>query len=90
MNIYKFITFIFVVIPLQLFEYGVIKDLGFIMKNINVDAIDNRTCRMIANLAASQTSIPVMYKHNIPSIIVNILSKTECDGTRYSAIRGLR
>lgn len=60
------------------------------MKNINVDAIDNRTCRMIANLAASQTHIPVMYKHNIPTIIVTILSNTKCDATRYSAIRALR
>lgn len=71
-------------------EYGVIKDLGFIMKNINVDAIDNRTCRMIANLAISQAHIPIMYKNNIPSTIINILSNTKCDATRYSAIRALR
>lgn len=73
-----------------MFEYGVIKDLAFIMKNINVDAIDNRTCRMIANLAESQIHIPIMFKHNIPSTVLNILSKTKCDGTRYSAIRALR
>lgn len=60
------------------------------MKNINVDAIDNRTCRMIANLAESQAYIPMMYKHKIPSIIINILSNTKCDITRYSAIRALR
>jgi len=60
------------------------------MKNINVDAIDNRTCRMIANLAAYQACVPVMYKHNIPSIIVNITSNTKCNYTRYSAIRALR
>lgn len=74
----------------QLFECGIIKDLGFIMKNINVDAIHNRTCRMIANLAVSHEHIPVFFKHNIPSIIVGILSKTKCNGSRYSAIRALR
>lgn len=75
---------------LQLFEYGVIKDLGFIIKNVTVDSIDNRTCRMIANLSVSQTHIPIMFKHNIPSMIINILSKTKCDATKYSAIRALR
>lgn len=73
-----------------MFNYNVIKDLGFIMKNINVDAIDNRTCRMIANLSASQNHIPVIYKYNIPSITVKILSNAKCDATRYSAIRALR
>lgn len=79
-----------IIILLQLLEYGVIKDLSFIMKNINVDAIDNRTCRMIANLGESQAHIPVMYQHNIPSTIVNILLNSKCDATRYSAIRALR
>lgn len=77
-------------ILLQLFKYGVIKDLSIILKNISVDAIVNRSCRMIANLAESQTYIEVMYKHNILSIIVNVLSNTKCNQTKYSAIRALR
>ncbi|XP_050436838.1 uncharacterized protein LOC126843379 [Adelges cooleyi] len=74
----------------QLFECGIIKDLAFIMKNINVDNIHNRTCRMVANLAISQVHIPNMYKHNIPNTVISILAYTNCNGTRFSAIRALR
>jgi len=45
---------------------------------------------MIANLGESQAHIPLMYKHNIPSTIVNILANSSSDKTRYSAIRALR
>lgn len=71
-------------------DFGVVKDIVFIMKNINVESIDNRACRMIANLAVSEAYIPVIYKHNLPSLIVKVLKYTKCDITRYSAIRAIR
>lgn len=75
---------------MQLLNYGVLKDLSFIMKNINVDSIHYRIFRLIANLAKSEAHIPVMYKHNIHSITIQILSNTDSDLTRYTAIRALR
>lgn len=75
---------------MQLIDYGIVKDLVFIMKNINVESIDNRTCRMIANLAVSEANIPVIFKHSVPSLIVKILLNTKCDITRYSGIRAIR
>lgn len=81
---------IYLNILLQLLECGIMKDLSVILKNINVDSIVNRTCRMIANLSESQAHIPLMHKHNIPSTIVNILENSLCDTTRYSAIRAIR
>lgn len=73
-----------------MFKYDVIKDLSIILKNINVDAIVYRSCRMISNLAESQACIDVMYRNNIVSIIVHVLSTTKCDQTKYSSIRALR
>ncbi|KAF0758163.1 BTB/POZ domain-containing protein, partial [Aphis craccivora] len=74
----------------ELLNYGILKDLSFIMKNINVDSIHYRIFRLIANLAKSETHIPTMYKHNIHSITIQILSNTDSDITKYTAIRALR
>ncbi|CAI6366388.1 unnamed protein product [Macrosiphum euphorbiae] len=74
----------------ELLHYGVLKDLSFIMKNINVDSIHYRIFRLIANLAKSEAHIHAMYKHNIHSITIQILSNTDSDLTRYTAIRALR
>lgn len=60
------------------------------MKNINVDSIHYRIFRLIANLAKSEANIQAMYKHNIHSITIQILSNTDSDLTRYTAIRALR
>jgi len=78
------------IVLLQLLEYGILKDLSFIMKNINVDSIHYRIFRLIANLAKSEAHIPAMYKHNIHSITIKTLSNTNSDITRYTAIRALR
>lgn len=79
-----------IVVLLQLLEYGILKDLSFIMKNINVDSIHQRIFRLIANLAECETHIPAMYKYNLHNITTKVLSNTDNDLTRYSAIRALR
>ncbi|XP_075220100.1 BTB/POZ domain-containing protein Rnb isoform X2 [Lycorma delicatula] len=74
----------------QIGESGVVPPLVSILKHIVQDSIQNRACRLAANLALSKNIAYDLYEHKAVSSIINVINSSNCPCTQQSAIRALR
>ncbi|XP_022192669.2 uncharacterized protein LOC111050600 [Nilaparvata lugens] len=74
----------------QVYECNAIPQIAAVLKNISQDGVQNRACRLVANLAQSELIVYELHKHKVVESIVKILSSNSSSGTQQSGIRALR
>ncbi|RZF34503.1 hypothetical protein LSTR_LSTR011745 [Laodelphax striatellus] len=75
---------------IQVKECKAVPQMASVLNNISQDGVQNRTCRLVANLAQSKEIVQDLHKHKVVESIVKILSSNSSSGTQQSGIRALR